>query len=342
MTRVLITGMSASQTSVNANKRSLSFAGAIEKALTETGSQVIMLEPDITWEKEHLDYYDVVLVGISPLTSLSAHYSYGALHVMNLLRGSSKLRLFIDAPNPAQISSSLRAITAWPENLVKPFYSNRKGYSLACSSDMSKALTDVVVRLEKESWPVTLYPSLPWGDKKVALKDLPAAAQGSIRGINLDSFLIERPKKLVEDRTARWAADNPDSPWTQKVLATLNYPAIPMKWNKGWTDPQVQEQIEQCIGALVTPYKNGTWWTYRYIQAMNTATPVATEWRESCVVSHEWSHLASNIEDMVPKQRIDLSMQQSKTYLAAVGSKKDAADYLHNVILSKEGAVHAV
>lgn len=342
MTRILITGMSASQTSVNANKRSLSFAGVIEKALTETGSQVIMLEPDITWERENLDYYDVVLVGVSPLTSLSAHYAYGALHVINLLKGSDKLRLFIDAPNPAQISASLRAITAWPDNLVKPFYSNRRGHSLASQDNTRNALMQAVTLLDKETWPTTIFPHLPWGDKKAVSADLPKGAQNSLHGVNLDSFLLKRPNDPLEDRTARWAADNPDSTWTKKILATLRYPAMPMKWNKGWSDLQVEEQVRQCVGALITPHKNTTWWTYRYAQAMNTATPIATEWKESCVVSHHWAYLASTIEDMSPKQRIDLSLEQSRTYLAAVGSKKDAVDYLHGLIISKEGAAHAV
>ena len=55
MSRVLITGMSAPQVSASANKRSLSFAGLVDKVLTDAGHQVVMLEPDITWEAQHLD-----------------------------------------------------------------------------------------------------------------------------------------------------------------------------------------------------------------------------------------------------------------------------------------------
>lgn len=339
MSRVLITGMSAPQVSVSANKRSLSFAGLVDKALTEAGHQVVMLEPDITWEAQHLDYYDSVLIGISPLTSLSANYAYGALHLIDLLKGTDKLRFFVDAPNPVQIKSSLTSINAWNGNLTKEFYKNRKGYRLAVAR--SNEMLAVVEFLLNETWPTTLYPVLPWDKKQSTSDQLPEGAATELKGVNLDAYIIERNTQGVTDRTARWVADNPDSPWTKKKLSTLNYPAMPMKWNKGWNDSQVEEQIKQSVGALITPHKDTTWWTYRYIQAMNTATPIASLWTSTSAIGNSWRYLAAAIEDMTPQERYDLSRTQALAYLANSPSKEEA---LHNLekTLNIKGAVYAV
>lgn len=340
MSRILITGMSAPQVSVSANNRSLAFAGLLQAALTESGHQVNMLVPDITWTKENLDYYDAVLVGVSPLTSLSANYAYGALHIIDVLKDSDKLNLFIDAPNPSQIKASLVAINSWPQNLTKEFYKNRKGYRKAI--EISDNLLAVVDLLLHKKWPTTLYPSLPWDKECWIHSHLPEGAEGSLVGINLDAFILRKNSAGATDRTARWVADNPDSPWTKKKLSTLNYPAMPMKWHKGWNDAQVEEQIAQSFGALITPHKDNTWWTYRYIQAMNTGTPVSSAWLHTSHIGHSWGFLASAIEGMSPQERYDLSRSQADAYLYHIPNKEEAIVNLQNAIGIREGASHAV
>jgi hypothetical protein len=340
MSRILITGMSAPQVSASANKRSLAFAGLLELALTESGHQVSMLLPDITWTKENLEYYDAVLVGVSPLTSLSANYAYGALHIIDVLKDSSKLHFFIDAPNPSQIKSSLTAINSWPQNLTKEFYKNRKGYRKAI--EISANLLSVVDTLLHKKWPTTLYPQLPWDKSNWIHAHLPAEAASSVVGVNLDSFIIKKNSSGATDRTARWVADSPDSTWTKKKLSTLNYPAMPMKWHKGWNDTQVEEQIAQSFGALITPHKDNTWWTYRYIQAMNTGTPVSSAWLQTSNIGHSWGFLASAIEDMSPQERYELSRAQTDAYLYNIPNKEEAIVNLQNAIGIREGASHAV
>ena len=339
MSCVLITGMSASHTSENANKRSLSFAGLLKDVLTQSGNQVVMIEPDLTWEAEHLDYYDVVVGGISPLTSLSANYAYGAMHLIDLLKESNKLVFMVDAPNPVQIRSSLTSINTWNGNLTKEFYKNRKGYNLAVAR--SNEMLAVVDFLLNETWPTTIYPHLPWSNKTDLSKQLPDGAASLLTGVNLDSYIIKRNTQGATDRTARWVADDPDSTWTKKKLSTLNYPAMPMKWNKGWTDTQVEEQIAQSIGALISPHKDTTWWTYRYIQAMNTATPISSLWTHTSKIGNSWRHLASTIEDMSPQDRYNLSKTQTDAYLAHSPSKIEALNTLQET-LNIKGEVHAV
>jgi len=327
MSKILITGMSAPQASLEANKRSLSFAGLISAVLVQQGHTVTQTDPEVSWNINDLNEYDTVLVGISPLTSLSANRVYGALSVMDVLLDSDKLVLFIDAPEPSKIFFSLRAMAKNPNNMTKPFYSYRKDYSHATVPNVLSNLMDVVDHLLNDKWPVTIYPSLPWNGTGKAISQLPPGASESIRGINLDSYLITNQDTLeIEAREPRWAVENYLTTWTKSTIATLTNTSVPMKWHKGWSDSDVQTQISRSVGALISPYPtSGTWWSYRLVQCLNSLTPVATDWRESGSLGDAWMHLASSIEEMNDEQRYQLAKDQREAYTASIPSRRDAA-----------------
>jgi hypothetical protein len=332
MSKILITGMSASHMSQTSMNKSLGFAGAISKVLESAKHDVLISPPDITWKKEYLDNFDAVLVGVSPITSLSANKAYGALHVIDLLWGSEKLNLFIDAPHPALITASLRSLDAKPENLVKPFYAYRAGYKVVSDKEQNKRYVSIVRRFLTDAWPATLYPSLPWRNGDSVAATLPETAHARLSGINLDSYLIADAPPTEVERVLRWAADYPESPWSRKTLGTLHYPAVMMKSHKGWSDSMVEDNIAHSIGSLISPHRDGTWWTYRYIQSMNTGTPIATQWRESAAIGGSWSVLASAIESMNPNERRDISWNQTSEYMRSIPTRDEAKVSLEGMI----------
>ena len=297
--------------------------------LEQQGHDVVQMDPEVTWNADDLKEYDVVLVGVSPLTSLSANRVYGALNVINVLLKSDKLRLFIDAPEPTRITTSLRAMMKTPGNMTKPFYSYRKGFAHASKPEVTESLLDLVEFLLSEAWPITLYPSLPWQDKTSVTSQLPEGAQNSLVGINLDSYLLSNQDALEVERRDKWVVDSFSTAWIKSTISTLENPTVPMKWNKGWTDDQVFDQITRGIGALVTPHLvGGTWWSYRMIQCMNACTPIATEWKESGSLGDEWMYLASRIESLSTEERVALAAKQRELYANAVPSRRDAAVHL--------------
>jgi hypothetical protein len=326
MSKILITGMSASHSSEKANLRSLSFAGVMKLVLEQQGHEVIQENPEVSWNTKDLEQYDSVLVGISPLTSLSANHVYGALSVIDVLLDSPKLHLFIDAPEPAKITASLRAMVKTPDNLTKPFYSYRKGFSSATQPNMLENLLDVIDRLLNKQWPTTLYPSLPWTDEIKHVADcLPEGADNSLVGINLDSYLISTQDMIEIERRDKWVVENYSTKWVKSTTSTLTHPTVPMKWNKAWTDEQVSTQISSGLGALIPPYSSSTWWSYRYIQCMNNLTPIATDWKESQLIGSSWTHLASSIESMSQEERIRLAKDQRDSYIINIPTRRDAA-----------------
>lgn len=325
MSKILITGMSASHASKSTNLRSLSFAGVIKLVLEQQGHEVIQENPEVSWNLKDLEQYDSVLVGLSPITSLSANHVYGALSVIDVLLDSPKLRLFIDAPEPGKITASLRAMVKTPDNLTKPFYSYRKGFSHASQPNMLNNLIEVIESLLTEPWPITLYPSLPWTDEIAHVANfLPEGASKSLKAVNLDSYLISTQELIETERRDKWVVENYSTKWIKSTASTLSNPTVPMKWNKSWSDAQVYSQISAGIGALIPPYSSGTWWSYRYIQCMNASTPIATDWKESQFLGQSWTHLASSIESMSPEDRATLATQQRNAYLEKVPTRREA------------------
>jgi hypothetical protein len=330
--KILITGMSASQASLRVNSKTLGFAGAVHKVLTASGDDVVMTDPDIRWTLDDLKDYDVVIVGVSPITSLAASKSYGALHVIDLLADDPRLKLMVDAPYPSQIAASLRAVMSNPGNLTKDFYAFRQGYQLAASESVSKRLLGTVDRLLNGHWADTIYPSLPWQNRSDITKTLPTGAASALTGINLDSWLVSETPIESTETVNKWVADSTMSTWTKKIHKTLSYPLVAMKHDKTMGDVEVGHQIGRSVGSLITPHRDGTWWTYRYIQSLNHAVPVVTEWKEAQAIGTAWSTLAATIEGMTPNERQDLAWGQLTEYMSEVPRRAAAADELRTLL----------
>jgi hypothetical protein len=332
MSKVFLTGMSAPQASSSSNKKSLTFAGVLDKVLTSAGHEVTWASPSVYMTKESLDKFDAVLVGISPLTSVGANRVYGALSVINALKDTDKLTLFVDTPTPSQIEVSLRAVITNPETLTKSFFSYRKEYSnVIADKDLLNSVLSGAKYLYENDWATTLYPKLPW---KSDIKLTPNAKTNLV-GVNLDSHIILETD-VESDRRPKWVIDNLTTTWAKSTTAALSLPNSLMKWNKGWTDEQVAEQILRSIGAIVSPDKrDGTYWSYRYIQAINSNTPVVTDWKESHLIGDAWNILATNIESMSQEKRDLVAMAQRESYVANIPSKQQAVEILQNSIFRR-------
>ena len=181
MSKVFLTGMSAPQASPSANQKSFTFAGLLNKVLTDAGHEVVWASPSVYMTEETLDKFDAIVVGISPLTSVGANRVYGALNVINKLKNSDKLTLFIDTPTPSQIEPSLKSVISNPETLTKSFFSYRKEYSNVVSDkDIFQSVLSGVHYLYNNEWTQTIYPKLPWKSEIKILKNAKVNLTASI------------------------------------------------------------------------------------------------------------------------------------------------------------------
>jgi hypothetical protein len=333
MSRILLTGMTSSHTSDLTNKRSLGYAGILYGVLTDAGHNVLWDNPEIGWDDNYLDTFDSVLCGISPLGSLTANRVYGALNVIDAMYDSHKLTLFFDAPEPSLIATSLRSVYTKPENLTKDLYSKRKFFNEATEPEHAARLYSAVQRLVEDQWPITLYPDLPWKQADF-MPSMPSGLQDRLLGMNLDAHILERDSDDSLDRSNHWVTDSVSSPWVSKTAQGLIRTITPLVSGISKTDDIVRAQLLGSSGALVSPYKrSGTWWTPLYAHAMNTTTPVATEWRESSNIGPAWNLLASQIEAMSPAERNEVARVQRGSYLDNIMTAGQSSLLLETEIL---------
>ena len=303
-------------------------------AAYEEFSTVTWSEPKLSWTKSDLENFDQIIFGVSPPTSMGANHIYGGINVLNTLYESPKLKLVIDSPQMWQYKNSLRAFRRDSDQIFGSFYSNRKNYIQAKKSNIRESAEALAYKLSTSQWPVSIVPSLPWQDKDSIDEKLSFIPKDSIIPINLDALLLTRDTPII-GRADQWAVDNTKSAWFLTTKNTLRFPTMSMKNSTKPKDFEVKERINSCMGAMITPQDRsiGTWWSYRYIQAMNTTTPIATYWQDSGVVSPEWGMLGYQLEDMQPYERQHVAFQQIKQYESLIPNKESAISNVKNLMV---------
>jgi ssDNA-specific exonuclease RecJ len=68
------------------------------------------------------------------------------------------------------------------------------------------------------------------------------------------------------------------------------------------------------------------------MMALNSQTPIVTEWRETLEFSQNWAQLAPNIEHMQPDERYVVAKLQKQDYLDAIPTREEALETLANLI----------
>lgn len=328
MKKILISGMTASQSSSVYSERSATFIGSIADALRSAGIAV-------DWQAAELDggaikSYDHVLVGVAPILSLAANKSFSALTLIESLWKTDKLTLFIDAPEPAKIHASLRSATKSPESIVKPLYARRPGYSkLKSDKKHANKVFSLVESMTHDKWNKTLIPMLPWSSVDASTHGVPQNIASSCVGINVDSYILNGSVSSGEHRYNQWVVEAPNTKWIKNTSSSLMFPTVRAKIKKTDIDKNVIENMQSSIGVLIGPHDDKIlWWSSRFAQAMNTATPVATEWRSSSMIGDSWSHLACGIEEMSQADREELSSFQREQYTKNIPGKEQVAELL--------------
>ena len=329
--KVLVTGMASSHTKPSANT---SFFGTLVRAI-ETFATVEWATPSVTWTKEFLDQYDSVVVGIIPPTSLSANKVYGAMHVINVLHDSPKLTLVVDSPQLWQFKASLASVARDVSSIFTSFYLKRREYKLASSPEISNSIQSAADKLLNLPWPRTIYPELPWKTVDEVSKFISTEGAENLVGVNLDAMLLDNPAPAKSPAPV-WVADSPSSAWTKKIEKLLSLPTIPLKSTPRDTDEQVFDRISSSFGLLVSPQDRGvgTWWSYRYVQALNSSVPIVSDWRDTGALSNNWYVLGSTLEESSHEERLAVAKAQREDYIRSIPSEDQSIRLIKSLILN--------
>lgn len=334
--KILLTGMASSHTSPKVHKNNNGFFGNLDAALASLGHEVVWQPASIAWDAEYLESFDKIFVGVVPPTTLSANKAYGALSVIELMFNSPKLRLVMDQPQHWLLEASLGSILKNPKSLVKPFYFRRSEYSLASKPETLSRLIRACELLQGETWPITIYPGLPWKSDESVSTYLPKGAESSLIGMNFDAVNILAGKTDLFKPERYWTSNDYLSRWSYALQGQLSIEIINAKQTKRDDDACITELIAESLGFVLSPQERhgGTWWSPMIVMALNSSTPVVTEWRETMEFSPHWSHLAQNVEHMQPDERFVLAKNQKRDYIDAIPTREEALETLNNLVIN--------
>lgn len=327
---ILLTGSTSQQCNSATHRNAANYPGLLRTAFHLTGHEVYWQAPSVSWTgRELLNRYDHVVVGLAPVTSLSANRVYGALSMLGELMdvNPNKVSVLLDVPEPDRIAAGFRAILAHPENLAKSFYSYRKEYELAVRAQ--DRLLGIVERLHSRPWPTVIMPSLPWDEPSRAAHRFPYPVQ-RVLPFNLETVLY-RQLPSVETRPRReiWAAEG-------RALQATIFPHAPIS-RKGHsaTDTAILQQMASSLGTIIELTRGGIWWNTRYAQSLRTGTPVVSDWRETSVLGRAWGMLPMTLETMNQRERDEVAHDQRAQYLAQCPSEDEIVDQMTRLLRTR-------
>jgi hypothetical protein len=332
---LLITGMTAQQANPGAHGRVANYTGFLAEVLEAGGHTV-------EWGDPHIDHdlgkYEGVIVGVAPITSLGANRAYGALSIIERLWDSDKLTLFLDAPDPNKIDSSLKAITERPENLTKSFFEYRKEYSQAIRPETTQRLLKAVSWLHTEDWPRTLVPKLPWHTDGSLVNLLPRGARnpntlmGDLEIFVLEHFESDTAAQLLNPQ---WAYE----PGSNKVWINhlgIQWPMEKIPWSsREEADLAAMAVIHNSSGTLISPHRDGTWWSSRFGMSLAQGVPVFTNWSEAQQLNPVWGTLPMVYETSDHGTREFIARTQLDSYMQAIDTRDAVVASFEHILLGK-------
>lgn len=297
--------------------KSPNFVGLLVQHLTGESHVVQWSDPSVSWDEDYLAKFDVVIVGVAPLTGLGTNRAYGALSILEQLWDDKRLRLLVDAPDPYKIGPATQAIDDHPENLAKDFFSYRKEYrEVRRDQKLQERLQQAVRALCYDAWPMTIVPQLPWQTASLIRKQLPNAA--SLQLVNLDYLLFkEFDSWQTQLRSPEWALENGShASWLRKTNTSWPVNPLPRTHRKAIVT-ETMTQLAGSEGTLIVPGKLGAWWSPRFAMSLAVRTPVFTDWHQSQFLGSAWAQIPSAFEAMDADERNDLADEQFVTYFKA-------------------------
>lgn len=323
--KVLFTGMASSHCSPSKN---VSFFNTLALSMP-SNVEVVWSSPKMTWTLSDMEEYDAIFFGFIPPTAISANKIYSAMHVLNLVYESPKLNLVVDGTQIWQYKNSIESVKRDVSSLFSSFYSKRAEYSKALKPHNYESIKSAAEKLKNKPWPRVVFPVLPWNTDTDTFKKLGFGSEHNFVGLNLDSILLDSSANYSA-RSDQWAVDNIKSSWYKTLSETVTMPGVELKIGKSLNDYDADSIIRSSIGLVVVPQDRGvgSWWSYRYIQALDSGTPVVTYWQDTLNFDASWNTLGYQVEDMSPDERKDLAKQQYQSYVRSIPSKKQIIEDL--------------
>lgn len=320
MKKVLITGTTASHTSVQANLRNMKFTGLLSMSLIHSGVEIELRDVS---SSESFEQYDKVIVGLSPFTSLSSNKIYNALDTIN--RSGDKTVLLMDSPDPHLVYRSMISAVNNPSIMSKDLYSQRRDFQeFINNKKFSESVVSGMNKVLNEKLPL-LVPSVPYFSHTT---DSLRVTTEDLIELNFDSF-FESDNYHEERKSSKyWLADSRKNIWVEQIKDSVSNPVLNFKRSHYDSDIDLVDRIIDSFGYLKNNHKyDNPWWSRNIMLTLSCGIPVFSDWRHTSKMGDSWSLLPHTVEEMSNTQRKELSLEQKSSYLSLCPSWEEICDY---------------
>lgn len=316
MKQIFITGSTASQCSVEAQRRNVKFSSMLNRALNISGHNSFIDIPSVEMTLEDVSKYDSVIVGLSPFTSMSSHRIYGALHTLGLALDAGNAKILLDAPDPYLVFKSFRSVISNPSILTKRNYSSRSQYSSVVSdSKVRNKIMETIEVVANTSIP-TIVPNSSYFEVNRLDYGMPESNNDmDLINLNLDA-MWNQVFNASGSQSKYWSSDDAKSFWSTSVEKTLSKPVLALKRTAYDTEYEYVERLKNSYGFLVPTYKNNLpWWSPNIMLSLSHGTPVFSDWRLTSIMGEYWSSLPVYAETLTVEEKIEYARAQIMSYL---------------------------
>jgi hypothetical protein len=127
--------------------------------------------------------------------------------------------------------------------------------------------------------------------------------------------------------------DAPTTKWAKSIITTLNCDVVATRLSRWEKEESTLERIRGSVATIASVYRNNQpWWSPALSQSLSVGVPVVTDWRLSIELGLEWGHLASRVEEMTPKERFNLAVNQKESYMKNIMSWEQTSELLLQTI----------
>lgn len=290
--------------------------------MTSSGVEVTWQDPS---ESIDLEQFDKVLIGVSSPLALGSNRVYGSYAMIQRLWGDPRLRLFIDAPDPNNITRGLASVNRKPSSLTKDFFSYRKDFKRMEDPTFRYRVLAACEALRNQEWPEVIAPALPWMTRAQLEGELPDGAMYRSVPVNLDQIILDRyrdEETLDRARESRWMVERGTNRKWVKSLA-LSQPVLSMRSDyRQSLNPYYVDRLGTARGLLHSPVRKGLcWWSPKVAMALSQNTPVFTSWREAGgFLGEPWNVLPGTFEYLTQDSQLEIGQKQYDTYAEAISN----------------------
>jgi len=307
------------------------FARAIEHADYEIEHRPVVPEED-------LSSFDLIFMGVSSLSSITAGYSYGALWAIGEARKNNLPMLFyIDDWKMHGIQGNAVGLLNKPDQITKDFFKGRQHYEWAQQNvDLVKAGLEVL----STDWFDVVMPLYKNGDHDLFKPKMPEGT--NIIAIDPTDFYTDYDITIPapEDRKDEWVFGilSDQQNWLKKLNLGWELAHRGSKASKaeagGMPEPELVQMYADSWGVLSCPYwhAGSGWLRIRHEHSAQTASILVSQSKELSFISDAYDVTVKDVEAMTLEQKIETAQRQSLAWFANKTSQDEAAAQIHEAI----------